>query len=80
MRMKILGVLDKQLVLSEEIEMAREFGQGLANYKKYQYRIAKTFFESLLEISIKHQSPGNHGLASIYLGEVELYWGSMKKL
>ena len=75
MMMKILEVLDKHLVLSEEIEMAREFGQGLANYKKYQYRIAKTFFESLLEISIKHQSPGNHALASIYLGEVELYWG-----
>ena len=73
MMMKILEVLDKHLVLSEEIEMAREF--GLANYKKYQYRIAKTFFESLLEISIKHQSPGNHALASIYLGEVELYWG-----
>ena len=75
MMMKILEVLDKHLVLSEEIEMAREFGQGLSNYKKYQYRIAKTFFESLLEISIKHQSPGNHALASIYLGEVELYWG-----
>ena len=73
--MKILEVLDKHLVLSEEIEMAFEFGQGLANYKKYQHRIAKTFFESLLEMSIKHQSPGNHALASIYLGEVELNWG-----
>jgi len=72
MMMKILEVLDKHLVLSEEIEMAREFGQGLASYMKYQYRIAKTFFE---KISIKHQSTGNHALASIYLGEVELYWG-----
>ena len=57
-------------MLSEEIEMAHEFGQDLAKYKKYQYRIAKTVFESLLEISIKHQSLGNH---SMYLGE--LYWG-----
>ena len=73
---KILEVLDRHLVLSEDIEMAREFGQGLAHYSKYQYRIAKTFFESLLELSVKHQSAGNHSLASIYLGEVELYWGN----
>ena len=72
--MKILEVLDKHLVLSKEIEMAREFGQGLANFKRYHYRVAKTFFESLLDISFKHQSPGNHALTSIYLGEVELYW------
>ena len=62
MIMKILEVLDKHLVLTEEIEMACEFGQSLANYKKYQYKIAKTFFESLLKISIKYQSPGNHAL------------------
>ncbi|XP_065893671.1 tetratricopeptide repeat protein 28-like isoform X2 [Dysidea avara] len=73
---KILEVLDRHLVLSEEIEMAREFGQGLSHYSKYQYRIAKTFFESLLELSVKYQSAGNHSLASIYLGEVELYWGN----
>jgi len=72
MMMKILEVLDKYLVLREEIEMACEFTQGLANYKKISIQ---TFFESLLEIPIKHQSPGNHALASIYLGEVELYWG-----
>ena len=48
MLMKILETLGKHLVLSKEIEMVREFGQGLANYKKYQYRIAKTFFENFL--------------------------------
>jgi len=36
MMMNILEVLDKHLVLSKEIEMAYKFGQGLANYKKYQ--------------------------------------------
>ena len=43
MIMKVLEILDKYLVLSEEIEIhvAHEFGQGLANYKKYQYRKAK---------------------------------------
>ncbi|XP_065893673.1 tetratricopeptide repeat protein 28-like [Dysidea avara] len=74
MMIKSLEVLDRHLVLSEEIEMAREFGQGLAHFKKYQCNIAKKFFNNLLEISVKHQSAGDHALASIYLGEIELYY------
>ena len=38
MMLKVLEILDKHLVLPEDIDMAIEFGQGLANYKNLHYR------------------------------------------
>jgi len=65
-------MLDKHLVLPEDIDMVKKFGQGLANYKNLHYRTAKLYFNALLEKSINYHSPGNQ--ASIYLGEIEISW------
>ena len=76
--LKILEILDKHLVLPEDIDMAKEFGQGLANYKNQRYRAAKPCFNALFEKSINYGSPGNQALASIYLGEIEMSWAKYK--
>ena len=49
MMLKVLEILDKHLVLPEDIDMAKEFGQGLANYKNLHYRAAKPCFNALFE-------------------------------
>ena len=41
---KVLEILDKHLVLPDDIDMAKEFGQGLANYKNLHYRAAKPYY------------------------------------
>ena len=69
---KVLEILDKHLVLPEDIDLAREFGQGLANYKVQRYRMAKSFFDTLLKKSVNYGSLGNQALAAIYLGEIEM--------
>ena len=74
----VLEILDKHLVLPQDIDMAREFGQGLANYKNLHYRAAKPCFNALFEKSINYRSPGNQALASIYLGEIEMSWAKYK--
>ena len=76
--MKVLETLDKHLVLPDDIDMAKEFGQGLANYKNKDYRAAKTCFTALFEKSSNYHSPGNQALASIYLGEIEMSWAKYK--
>ena len=75
---KILDILDKHLVLPDDIDMAKEFGQGLANYKYLHYRAAKPCFNALFEKSTNYHSPGNQALASIYLGEIEMSWAKYK--
>ena len=75
---KLLEILDKHLVLPEDIDMAREFGQGLANYKNLHYRAAKACFNALFEKSVNYGSPGNQAVASIYLGEIEMSWAKYK--
>ena len=74
MMLKVLKVLDKHLVLPEDTDMAKEFGQGLANYKNLHYRAAKPCFNALFEKSVNYHSSGNQALASIYLGEIEMSW------
>ena len=69
---KLLGILDKHLMLPEDIDMAKEFGQGLANYKNLHYRAAKPCFNALFEKSVNYHGSGNQALASIYLGEIEI--------
>ena len=69
---KLLGILDKHLMLPEDIDMAKEFGQGFANYKNLHYRAAKPCFNALFEKSVNYHSSGNQALASIYLGEIEM--------
>ena len=71
---KLLEILDKHLVLPEDIDMAREFGQGLAYYKSQRYRAAKPFFDALYKKSVQYSSLSNQALASIYLGEIEMLW------
>ena len=68
----------KRSVLPEDIDMAREFGLGLAHYKHLHYRSAKFHFNALFEKSKNYGSPGNQALASIYLGEIEMSWGKYK--
>ena len=75
---KVLEILDKHLVLPDDIDMAKEFGQGLANYKNLHYRAAKPCFSALFEKSINYRSPGNQALASIYLGEIEMSWAKYR--
>ena len=75
---KVLEILDKHLVLPDDIDMAKEFGQGLANYKNLHYKAAKTCFTALFEKSINYHSPGNQALASIYLGEIKMSWARYK--
>ena len=75
---KLLGKLDKHLMLPEDIDMANEFGQGLANYKNLHYRAAKPCFNALFEKSVNYHSSGNQALASIYLGEIEMSWAKYK--
>ena len=75
---KVLEILDKHLVLPDDIDMAKEFGQGLANYKNLHYRAAKPCFNALFEKSINYRSPGNQAVASIYLGEIEMSWAKYK--
>ena len=75
---KVLEILDKHLVLPEDVDMAREFGQGLANYKNLRYKAAKPCFNALLEKSVNYCSLGNQALASIYLGEIEMSWAKYK--
>ena len=75
---KVLEILDKHLVLPDDIDMAKEFGQGLANYKNLHYKAAKTCFTALFEKSINYHSSGNQALASIYLGEIEMSWAKYK--
>ena len=71
---KVLEILDKHLVLPEDVDMAKEFGQGLANYKNLRYKAAKPCFAALFEKSVNYCSLGNQALASIYLGEIEMSW------
>ena len=52
---KVLEILDKHLVLPEDIDMAREFGQGLAYYKSQRYKTAKPFFDALYKKSVHLQ-------------------------
>ena len=75
---RLLEILDKHLVLPEDIDLAKEFGQGLAHYKNQRYRAAKPCFNALLEKSINYGSSGNQALASIYLGEIEMSWAKYK--
>ena len=75
---KVLEILDKHLVLPEDIDMAKEFGQGLANYKNLHYKAAKSCFTALFEKSNNYRSLGNQALASIYLGEIEMSWAKYK--
>ena len=75
---KVLEILDKHLVLPENIDMAKEFGQGLANYKNFHYKAAKSCFTALFKKSNNYHSPGNQALASIYLGEIEMSWAKYK--
>ena len=74
----VLEILDKHFVLPEDIDMAKEFGQGLANYKNFHYKAAKSCFTALFEKSNNYRSPGNQALASIYLGEIEMSWAKYK--
>ena len=60
---KLLEILDKHLMLPEDIDMAKEFGQGLANYKNLHYRAAKPCFNALFEKSVNYHSSGNQALA-----------------
>ena len=76
--LKVLEILDKHMVLPEDIDMAKEFGQGLANYKNLHYRAAKPCFNALFEKSVNYHSSGNQALASIYLGEIEMSWAKYK--
>ena len=46
---KVLEILDEHLVLPDVIDMAKGFGQGLANYKNLHYRAAKPCFNALFE-------------------------------
>ena len=78
MMLKVLEILDKHSVLPEDIDMAKEFGQGLANYKNLHYRAAKPCFNALFEKSVNYHSSGNQALASIYLGEIEMSWEKYK--
>ena len=75
---RLLEMLDKHLVLPEDIDLAKEFGQGLAHYKNLHYRSAKPCFNALFEKSINYGSPGNQALASFYLGEIEMSWAKYK--
>ena len=76
--LKVLEILDKHLILPEDIDMAKEFEQGLAHYKNLHYRAAKPCFNALFEKSINYGSSGNQALASIYLGEIEMSWAKYK--
>ena len=71
---RLLEILDKHLMVPEDIDMAKEFGLGLANYKNLHYRAAKPCFNALFEKSVNYHSSGNQALASIYLGEIEMSW------
>ena len=66
------------MVLPEDINIAIEFGQGLANYKNLHYRAAKPCFNALFEKLVNYHSSGNQALASIYLGEIEMSWAKYK--
>ena len=76
--LKVLEILDKHLVLPEDIDLAKEFGQGLAHYKSLHYRAAKPCFNALFEKSINYRSSSNQALASIYLGDIEMSWAKYK--
>ena len=76
--LKVLEILDKHLILPEDIDLAKEFGQGLAHYKGLHYRVAKPCFNALFEKSVNYGSSGNQALASIYLGEIEMSWAKYK--
>ena len=78
MMLKVLEILDKHLVLPEDIVMAKEFGQGLANYKNLHYGAAKPCFNAIFEKSVNYHSSGNQALASVYLGEIEMSWAKYK--
>jgi len=69
---EILNMLEADC--GEQIGMAKMFGKGFSNFMMSNYIIAKTCFESLLDRSVKNKSPGNHTLASIYLGEIQFLW------
>ena len=75
---KVLEILDKHLLLPDEVDMAKEFGQGLANFKNLHYRAAKPCFTALFEKASNHHSTGDQALASIYLGEIEMSWAKYK--
>ena len=74
----VLEILDKHLILPQDIDMAKAFGQGLAYYKNLDNIAAERYFTTLLEQSIYFRSPGNRALASIYLGEIEMSWAKYK--
>ena len=75
---KVLEILDKHLLLPDEADMAKEFGQGLANFKNLHYRTARPCFTALFEKATNHHSTGDQALASIYLGEIEMSWAKYK--
>ena len=75
---KVLEILDKHLLLPNDIDRAKEFGQGLANYKNLHYRAARPCFTALFEKATNHHSTGDQALASIYLGEIEMSWAKYK--
>ena len=75
---KVLEILDKLLLLPSDIEMAKEFGQGLANYKNLHYRAAKLCFTTLFEKARYYHSSGDQAVASIYLGQIEMSWAKYK--
>ena len=75
---EVLEILDEHLVLPEDIDMAKEFGQGLANYKNLHYKAAKSCFTALFEKSNNYRSPGNQALASFCLGVIDMSWAQYK--
>ena len=75
---EVLEILSKHSFLSDEVNMAKEFGQGLANFKNLHYRAAKPCFTALFEKASNHHSTGDQALASIYLGEIEMSWAKYK--
>ena len=75
---KLLEILDKHLMLPEDIDITKEFRQGLASYKNLHYRAAKPCFNALFEKSVNYHSSGNQALASIHLGEIEMSWAKYK--
>ena len=69
---KVLEILDKHLLLPNDIDRAKEFGQGLRIYTIEQLNFA------LFEKATNHHSTGDQALASIYLGEIEMSWAKYK--
>ena len=52
--LKVLEIVDEHLILPEDIDMVKEFEQGLAHYKSLHYRAAKPCFNALFEKSTNY--------------------------